>query len=99
MSTTGWLACTACSTCLFLGKAIGGADDRVAYFQDGYVPNSEQRDRTRALWKFLADHATHPLLVLLPGVPGYNHLDDLTEIGGDRVGDIPFDDYLSGWPG
>src|SRR5690242_15886081 len=99
MSIYGWFACQQCRTCLGLGKWIRDADERTIYFQSGYTPNSAQPDRTRALWKFLADHATHPLVVLLPGVPGYDDLDEYCLIGGDRIQDVPFDEYLKEWPG
>ena len=99
MSLSGWLACTDCAVCLGLGTAYRLGDERVGYFQDGYARNSAQPDLTRALWKFLADHATHPLRVLMPGMPGYDDLDDFREIGGDEIRDVPFDEYLKDWPG
>ena len=99
MSVSGWLACPHCATCLALGTAYRLGNQRVGYFQDGYAPNSAQPELTRALWKFVADHASHPLRVLLPGTPGYDDLDHFREIGGDEHDDIPFAEYLKDWPG
>jgi hypothetical protein len=83
-----------------LGKAVRGEDGTIRYFhRGGSLPNSRQLEPTRALWKFLADHAEHPLRVLMPGVPEYERLDDFVEIGGDRIVDIPFEEYLRDWPG
>ncbi|GIJ31070.1 hypothetical protein [Micromonospora sediminimaris] len=99
MSLTGWLACPQCATCVALGTAYRLGDQRIGYFQDGYTANSGQPELTRALWKFLADHATHSLRVLLPDTPGYDDLDQFREIGGDEQGDVSFAEYLDGWPG
>jgi hypothetical protein len=82
-----------------LGTAYRLGDQRIGYFQDGYTANSGQPELTRALWKFLADHATHPLRVLLPDTPGYDDLDQFRGIGGDERGDVSFAEYLDGWPG
>ncbi len=85
MSLDGWLACIECRMCLALGKPIRPDGDEIRYFQVGYVANSAQPDLTRALWKFLADHAGHPLRVLVTGQPGYDDLEHFIEIGGDAA--------------
>ncbi|WBB48664.1 hypothetical protein O3597_26920 [Verrucosispora sp. WMMA2044] len=99
MSLDGWLACIECRMCLALGKPIRPDGDEIRYFQVGYVANSAQPDLTRALWKFLADHAGHPLRVLVTGQPGYDDLEHFIEIGGDAAPDIPFEEYLRDFPG
>ena len=49
----------------------------------------------------LADHAGHHLRVVIDieGTPYYTDdlFDNLTLIGGDAIGDISFEEYLSDW--
>ncbi|APR87441.1 hypothetical protein A7982_12790 [Minicystis rosea] len=103
MSRYGHLACSECRTHLWLGKAVWTEDDKVSSFHRalGDCPsNAEQAALTRSLWKFLADHAGHPLRVLVEGEAGYEAIDDAwVEIGGDATNDVPFDRYLAGWKG
>jgi hypothetical protein len=100
MSVYGYLACEQCRIYMWLGKALRREDDSVLKFHVGdehEPPNSEKTIRTKALWKMLADHTGHPLRVLLEHELDalLDTKDDAREIGGE----IPFDEYLSGWKG
>jgi hypothetical protein len=103
MSLYAYLTCPETRQMIFLGKAVWttGDDSRqVSYFHLGpreTAPNSQQEELSRAVWRFLADHAGKELRVLLE-----NELKDEGEyvvIGGDSKDDIPFDEYLKDWPG
>ena len=104
MSIYDDLFCHDCKQSLWLGKTlhlgpegnykalcfhIGGGDE---------PPHWKREELNQVLWKFLADHTTHNIQVLMEG--------DITEemyeyqrIGGDADTDISFKDYLEGWRG
>ena len=99
MGMYGWLVCEDDRIRFWLGKAYRLGDRRVGVFQRGDGPNAAKPELTRALWKFLADHAGHTLRVLTDDDPAYDELEDFVEVGGDTIHDIPFSTYLQDWPG
>jgi hypothetical protein len=102
VSRYAYLACEPCRVKLWLGKAVFGDDERLRYFHigsDESEPNSHRLELNRALWKLLADHAGHPLRVVVEGDAAYAELGEYTTVGGDTLDDVPFDDYLRDWPG
>jgi hypothetical protein len=105
MSRYAHFACLECRVTLFLGKVVSRSDDTINFFRRTNLdtPNSQRSELNRALWKMLADHAGHPLRVLLEWTPEYDaFMDDeaVVWIGGDEPGhDIPFEEYLKDWNG
>jgi hypothetical protein len=107
MSEYGYLVCSDCRVVLDLGKAVKAPDGPVSYYQIGdQEPNWQMPDVSRALWKMLADHTGHCLRPIRESSPEYEAwLADeeatggYTVIGGDKLDDVPFADYLAGWPG
>ena len=104
MSRYAKLVCRQCQVQLWLGKAIFRTDsDQPTCFQIGdpnvHRLNSENPVLNKVLWKMLADHARHPLQVLVEGDPDHDATDGFVEIGGDEFKDIPFEQYLQGWSG
>lgn len=112
MSHYAVLVCPSCRVSLFLGKAVyaaapaapprPGAPAPISHFHlgsDGAPPNSAQPELTRALWRMLAQHAGHPLAVLVEGDPRYEQAAEYAEIGGDTLRDLPMDRFLDGFPG
>lgn len=101
MSQNGYLVCTRCEVYLALGQYVRESDR--PYFHSGVPggpPNSAQRELTSAVWRFLAEHASHDIRVMLSGDPEFESLGDIAEIGGDRpLKDITFEDYLRDWQG
>jgi hypothetical protein len=102
MSRYANLACLECKVMVWLGKAIFADNGRINYFKIGGPedpPNSKRTTLNRVIWKMLADHAGHPLRVVVEGDPEYPLLGEFVEIGGSETGDIDFDSYLNGWNG
>jgi hypothetical protein len=105
MSRYAHFACLECKVTLFLGKVVSRSDDTVNYFHRGesQLRNSQRPELNGTLWKMLADHAGHPLRVLLEWTPEYDaFMDDeaVVRLGGDEPGhDIPFEEYLKDWDG
>jgi len=97
----GVLVCEACRLTLTLGDAIRRPSGEVIAF-DGALEkpvDGELPELTRALWKFLADHVGHRLRVASNWDDDFEELAGYVEIGGDELDDIPFEEYLDGWPG
>ncbi|TCO52476.1 hypothetical protein [Actinocrispum wychmicini] len=102
MSDDAYLVCPPCQVLLPLGKPLVGDDGSVVRFHRGAEdapPNSGQPDLTRALWKFLAEHAGHPMRVKFSYEPDFDVIAGFRRVGGDTVDDVPFDEYLRDWPG
>lgn len=99
MSRYGYLACHDCEVILWLGKARF-AGDRVVAFHAGAdaTPNPENTLLTRALWKFLATHAGHPIATQVEGAPDFDKIAEYREIGGDMEGDVSLEEYVSDPP-
>jgi hypothetical protein len=107
VSEYAYLICRDDRVMLGLGRAIKRDDGSVHYFlSGGKQPNSQQPDLDRALWKFLADHTGHRIEVIRESSRAYQ---DWTvdqdangiyrQVGGDARDDIPFEQFLAGWPG
>ena len=105
MSRYATFACMDCKISLFLGKIVFHAGGTIHYFHLGAIetPNSHRLELNRVLWKMLADHAGHPLCVLVEGTPEYDTFmndEQVVRIGGDEPGhDISFEESLRGWGG
>jgi hypothetical protein len=102
ISTYAYLICEESEEQMWLGKAIRTPDGHVRYFHIGGPEeplNSDRPDLTRALWKFLADHAGHRIRVAFDTDDDVDEFAAFTKIGGDKIDDIPFEQYLEGWPG
>ncbi|MFC6881417.1 MULTISPECIES: hypothetical protein [Actinomadura] len=101
MSIHADLVCTRCDVRLHLGKAVH--EDRApAYYHLGpsdEPPNWARDELNAVLWKLLADHARHPLKVIIEGDPDEEPSERTVELGGDTTRDISFADYLRNWPG
>ncbi|MFI9402735.1 hypothetical protein [Nocardia sp. NPDC052316] len=102
MSIYADLVCTQCDVRLWLGKVIHHGDANPIYFHAGpadEAPNWARDELNAVLWKLLAEHARHPLRVVVEGDADGPPTDASVELGGDRGVDISFGDYLAGWPG
>jgi hypothetical protein len=103
MSMTGSLVCEQCWVSLPLGQYLRSADHEVAWFKRDAEPNSQNPELTRALWKFLAEHASHTLRTYLTGDEAWETVPaeiEIVMIGGDIPGQDPsFEEYLKDWPG
>lgn len=100
MSRYAYLVCDNTKTRLWLGKAVFHLDGSINHFAAGPAEgprNSLQDERTRALWKFIADSAGHSLKVVLEGGEEYPSMLSYREIGGSTDEDIPFGRYLEDW--
>jgi hypothetical protein len=77
------------------------AGERYLMEPDG-TPASRSVERTRALWRILAEHVYHDLRVVGEQSPLNSQYDsdDFTVIEGDRQGiDPSLTEYLDDWPG
>ena len=100
MSVYGYLCCTDCKVCLWLGKAINWRDDCVGpkSFARGDAPeglNWKWEKLNRVLWKMLAEHTGHTIRVVLEHE--FEELlgsDTFQDIGGDSSKDVTFEEYL-----
>ncbi|HYU14560.1 MAG TPA: hypothetical protein VEL05_00745 [Candidatus Acidoferrum sp.] len=101
MSRYGYIACHDCKIDIWLGKALFANGRPVAFHvgQETDPPNSRNELLTRALWKFLAEHAGHHVSILVEGTPGFEALADYGEIGGDVEGDVSLADYVRDFSG
>jgi hypothetical protein len=103
MSRYANMVCFDCRQRLWLGKSVYKPGSQgVAYFHLGPADtpaNSKQEKLTRALWRFLAEHASHQIRVVVEGVDDDDVDDEYAQIGGDRAMDISFDEYLKDFPG
>lgn len=102
MSESAYLTCPPCQVILPLGKPVQGPDghlDRFNLAGQGYPANSANPPLTKALWKFLAAHAGHPLRVKFSYEPDFETIAAFQEIGGDQIGDVPFEEYVRDWTG
>ncbi|MFI0467567.1 hypothetical protein ACH347_26105 [Saccharopolyspora sp. 5N102] len=104
MSDLGYLVCAPCKMYLTLGKPVLKDDESVNYYHLG--PRNNPRNPTQtllneSLWKFLADHTGHPLVIRFDYEAGMEEVEeDGTEIGGETADDdIPFEQYLLNWDG
>lgn len=101
MSIYACLACKDCRVSLWLGKIVNRHDEKNRYFamnNPGDLPNPEQKDLNRAVWRMLSNHMGHTLRVISEETDEYEEVCNYQEIGGDEIGDINFEDYLKDWP-
>ncbi len=90
-----YLICPETKKLIWLGKPIRDADDgaRVVYYsQTASRHNYEDNLLNKVLWKFLADHAHRPLMIVFSGE--YND-DEYDHIG---TSDIEAEEYVMNWP-
>ncbi|MGW2661383.1 hypothetical protein ACWCW7_10505 [Nocardia tengchongensis] len=101
MSVYTDLVCTQCDVRLWLGKTIHDGHQPIYYHRGSAEdpPNWAIGELNAVLWKMLADHARHPLKVIVEGDSDYNPDSDATELGGVSDLDVSFTDYLRDWPG
>lgn len=103
MSIYAYLVCPSRKLTLGLGKPLRGPDGTIIRFAAGSEttpPNSEQPDLTKALWKFLADTTGEALYVKFDYDEEFETIAGYPRVGGAAEdGDVPFEDYLRGWPG
>lgn len=101
MSIYADLVCTRCNIRLWLGKAIHHSHE-LAYFHIGSAdqpPNWAREELNAVLWKMLANHARHPLKVIIEGDHDDEPFEEVLEIGGGEPNDVSFTEYLRNWPG
>lgn len=87
---------------MFLGKPVRSENNEVWYYHRGAgdaLPNSEKLQLTKALWRFMAEHGPHSLVVQSSYDEDFDTITAYPEIGGDTLDDISFEDYLRNWPG
>jgi hypothetical protein len=100
MSIYGYLNCHDCRQSIWLGKAMR-KHGRVCSFHRGSEndpPHWRREQLNQAMWKFLADHASHAIDVRLE----HQMTEEVfayQEIGGDSETGISFADYIAGWHG
>jgi len=111
MSIYGCFSCVDSKVIIWLGKAVYKMENRdrslkerdINYYKIGDKedpPNTQQPEINSALWKMLAEHHLHHLRVVLDYDREFDYeLGESSEIGGDTMYDIPFEDYLKDWPG
>ena len=66
MSHYGYFACMDCHMMLWLGKAVFKDDEHIHYFHIGQredVPNSQNLELNRVLWKMLAEYVSSEVLI------------------------------------
>ena len=101
MSIYGYLLCHTCRESMWLGKAIQESN-RVLYFHVGQPDDPSNWQRAvlnQALWKFVADHSSHRIVVTLEN--------DMTDefysyraVGSHKASEEDdLTQYVSGWPG
>ena len=101
MSRFGTLVCFDCKQTIWLGKIVID-EENGNFFHIGEASqprNWERPELTRSVWKFLANHINHSMLVTIDYEEPSEEIYEFTEIGGDGIGDIRFQDYLEGWRG
>ena len=102
MSVYGYLVCHDCRQKLWLGKACGEpGEGRVSYYHIGSErepPHWQRELLNTVLWKFVADHTSHRVRILLE-----QEMEDeqcgYRSLGGDAVDDLSWGEYVEGWPG
>lgn len=102
MSDAGYLTCPPCQVILPLGKPVlgtSGGIDRFHLAGQGFDANSANPLLTKALWKFLAEHAGHPMRVKFSYEPDFETVAGFQEIGGDQDTDVPLETYVRDWTG
>lgn len=103
MGQYGYLVCPQCKQLIFLGKIIKDENKQPLYFHIGDEENilhSHNLMMNRVIWKFLAQHAGHSIKVFREYEDPEDYMgDDYIEVGGDRIIDISFEEYLKDWPG
>jgi hypothetical protein len=95
MSISAYLVCHSRRLTINLGKPLRGPDDTVLAHDQGFLQGAARAQLDRALWRFLADTAGEPLVVVHDGDEAFETVAAYPEIGGDREdGGIPFHVYL-----
>jgi hypothetical protein len=105
MARSAFFVCMDCKVKFWLGKAVFHPNDTVDYFFGvGHeAHNWQNQEANHVLWKMLADHAGHPLRVLVEWTPEFDALvedEEVVWIGGDEIGhEISIEEYLTDWDG
>ncbi len=100
MSIYADLVCRQCKVSLWLGKRVEPEAGGVYFHRvSAGKANSTDTLLNRVLWKFLADHAGHPMEVVDERQPDYDAIADFDEIGSDEIGGTTFEAYVKDWPG
>ncbi|WP_406688958.1 hypothetical protein REH65_22280 [Saccharopolyspora sp. ID03-671] len=102
MSASAYMVCFSCRVLIALGKPVMKDAASVDHFhleEEGSLPNSENPLITKSLWRFLAEHAGHPLRVKSSYEPDFEVVSSFSEIGSDEVGGIDLGGYVDGWSG
>lgn len=95
MSVAAYLVCGSRKLTIGLGKRLHAPGGRVIGFSIGEHHLSDDSERTKALWKFLADTAGAELVVKYSDDEDFETIAEYREIGGwVEDGGIPFEDYL-----
>src|SRR5215213_7966002 len=89
----GILHCSRCSAAIYLGVLKTPYEDCVGFFQraDSALLNWQNKPLVLAMWKFLAEHTTHAVLVLLS-------TNGPEPSKGSIITDIDIESYIAGWP-
>ena len=101
MSRDAYLVCHETRMFLPLGKIIFDGSPST-YFHSGTEhskPNWQQLDTNQLLWKFLARHLGHDLLVCSSDELDEDKYESYCRVDDDGVNDISADDFLRDWPG
>jgi hypothetical protein len=102
VSESAYLVCAPCRVKLPLGKPLREPDGPIIRFHDGAEdtpPNSAQPLLTRSLWKFLAEHAGHPVRVKSSYEADFPAIAEFTTLGSDAIGETTLEKYVRDWPG
>ncbi|PRX92483.1 hypothetical protein CLV72_110245 [Allonocardiopsis opalescens] len=95
MSISAHLVCPNRRLSLRLGKRLRDEDGKVFGFSVGSIDSWEDEQRSRALWKFLAETSGEELVVVFSDDEQFDTVAEYREIGGQiEDGDIPIEDYL-----
>ena len=95
MSVSAYLVCYPRRLTINLGKPLRWPDGTTFGYDQGFLQGAARAQLDRALWRFLADTAGDPLVVVHDGDEDFDTVAGYQEIGGDAEdGDIPVADYL-----
>lgn len=105
MRRTCYLVCLATKQAIWIGQNVGVLAPDVQTTEYFHRPSASNLQNWRqdllsqSLWKFLAETEGHELKVV-PDDEYYDLWDESwVEIGGDKIMDIPFEDYVRKWRG
>lgn len=102
MGRYGYLACTDCKQLIWLGKTVCVDINNNCYFHIGGAEepsNWKREELNRVIWKFLANHINHAIIVTTDYDPIFDQIAGSVMIGGDEIKDISFEAYPLLWLG